>query len=202
MIDGGKLILLPAQWSDYRRFQSLCCVDTVPAVAGQCWIAALQDVDGVAFIDREAGFIGYSYPFRHNGIRLDAMPFLSHRSPRSRLAILNRYCRTLTRVMVKPQFRGRGIASELIRQTVDLVGVPFIECLTFTDSIARLLLLAGFKNYGKTGGMGCDYFLRQSLQVPFAIEKSGHKKTAHGIDLRGLLPEQQSSAQTDDQPVF
>jgi GNAT superfamily N-acetyltransferase len=154
-----NLILLPAKWQDYKRFQSLCCVDTVPAVVGPCWIMALQAADESCLIEPEVAFVGYSYAFRDNAIRRIALPLIPKMSRRRAMSYLNRNIRCLTRVMVKPLYRGRGIASCIIQQTLPLVGVPFIECLTFTEGIASILLKCGFVNHGRQLTGKCDYFL-------------------------------------------
>lgn len=161
MIDTPLLILQSALWSDYARFKPLCCVDTVPAVAGPCWTGAVVAADESQFINADAAFIGYNYPFRNNGVRHRVFVEILGCSRRYRMAYYNKNLRTLSRVMVRPSCRGQGIATQMILRTLEQVGVPFIECLTFTASIARILECCGFKNLGRTGGMGCDYYLWQ-----------------------------------------
>ena len=167
-------MLLPAKWSDYKRFQSLCCVDTVPAVAGPCWIMALLAADFSHLIEPEVAFIGYTYAFRNNSVRLAALPELTKMNRRRQMSFLNRNIRCLTRVMVKPLYRGRGIASQIIAETLPLVSVPFIECLTFTAGIASILSKAGFVNHGRQASGQCDYFLysRLSADKPIAASQS------------------------------
>ena len=170
MIDGGKLILLPASWPDYIRFQSLCCVDTMPRVAGPCWTGIIVAADESTFINADAAFIGYNYPFRNNGVRHRVFSQILGCSRRYRMAYYNKNLRTLSRVMVRSSSRGQGIATEMVLRTLEQVGVPFIECLTFTASIARILERCGFKNLGRTGGMGCDYYLwRQNKTTQASI---------------------------------
>ena len=165
----NKLILLQAKWDEYRRFQNLCCVDSMPAVVGPCWTAAIQSVDGLGLDSADAAFIGYSYAFRNNSCRLTAIPELWQWGMRGRMAYLNRHVRCLTRIMVRPEYRGQGIASKMIMATLPLLGVTFVECLTFTEGIARILERCGFQKYGRTGGMNCDYYLWSKLRV------KGHK---------------------------
>lgn len=159
MIDDSKLILLPGKWTDYQRFKPLCCVDSTPAIAGPCWTAAILAAD-VSYIEAaDVGFVGYSYAFRNNSCRLVAMPEIRGKSKRYTISYLNRHVRCLTRIMVRPSHRGRGIATKIIQATLPIVGVRYVECLTFTESIALILKRCGFVNYGQTGGMECDYWL-------------------------------------------
>jgi len=67
--------------------------------------------------------------------------------------------------MVRPEWRKRGLAESIIRNTLPMVGVPYIECVTFTESIERLLVKCGFRSYGRTGGVGCEYYLWNQLQT-------------------------------------
>lgn len=159
MDSNENLILVPAKWSDYQRFKPLCCVGSVPAIAGPCWTVLVEDSAVAGFSANDVAFIGYSFAFRRNSIRMAAIPELRLWGRRGQMAFLNRYVRCLTRVMVRPAFRGRGIASWVVGKTLELVGVPYVECLTFTAGIASILSRCDFVNYGRTGGMGCDYFL-------------------------------------------
>jgi GNAT superfamily N-acetyltransferase len=159
MNDGQKLILQEAKWSDYLRFRSLCCVDTLPRSAGQCWTGAVVAADESTFINADAAFIGYNWPFRNNGIRQAVFSQIHGCSRRYRMAYFNKNLRTLSRVMVRPDCRRQGIATQMVLRTVEQIGVPFIECLTFTASIAKILERCGFRNLGRTGGLCCDYYL-------------------------------------------
>lgn len=159
MKDRGKLILNAARWTDYHRFKNLCCVENMPPMNGPCWtLAMLSEVDN-SYIAPDAGFIGYCYPFRNNAARLATIEQIRGFSRRRTMAWLNRNLRILSRVMVRPEFRHMGIATELVRMTVEKVGVPYIECLTFSALIASILSNTGFVNYGQTMGLKCDYWL-------------------------------------------
>jgi len=159
MKPGQTLILLPAEWHDYGRFKPLCCVDTLPfpAGTGHCWTAMVVTQDEI--IRPDAGFIGYTYAFRNNPVRPTALPDWPRKSRLGQMTYLNRYVRQLSRVMVRPDCRGQGIASEIVRRTLLMMAVPYIECLTFTASIAAILQKCGFIDHGQTSGLHCDYWL-------------------------------------------
>jgi len=154
-----KLILKQAKWSDYTRFMNLCVVDTMPHSSGPCWLGDVYEDDGSSFIALDVAFIGYNHPFRNNGTRLDAIYSLRQMNRRRQLAYINKNIRALSRVMVKPEWRGRGYATEITRITLPLLNVSFVECLTFADRIAEILRRVGFINYGRVTSDTCDYYL-------------------------------------------
>jgi GNAT superfamily N-acetyltransferase len=178
---------LPATWDDYLRFRPLCCVDSLPYQRGQCWTLGLRALSEEYWIDADIGFIGYNYPFRHNSIRNVALPILRQIPKRSRMTWINRHVRTLSRIMIRPAYRGRGYASRLLENTLGMVNADFVECLTFTESIAHILERAGFKNYGKTGGLECDYYLWHSAQVDITIAESSGAKITNSLINQGIV---------------
>ncbi len=80
------------------------------------------------------------------------------------LSWLNLNVRTLTRIMIQPEFRHNGLAEYLIRETINCVGVQFIECVTFTEQVARILTRVGFRNMGRLSSGVCDYYLYQVIK--------------------------------------
>ena len=158
-----KLIIEQSDWSVYRRFVSLCCVSTLPQPAGKCWIGRLMNDNEDVIIEPEVAFIGYNYPFRHNHYRQIALPELQKMNPRRALCYTNRHVRTLSRVMVKPGFRGSGIALCMVQYTLPLVGVRYIECNTFTSKIAGILKKSGFVWFGRAASDTCDYYCFDSV---------------------------------------
>ncbi|KKM64248.1 hypothetical protein LCGC14_1503330 [marine sediment metagenome] len=142
------LKLLPAKWSDYRRFVNLCCVSTLPFHGGRCWI-----------VEGDIAFIGYNYCYRNNHQRNIIWPNHMLDSRYFDVEWLNKNVRCLNRVMVRPKCRGSGIATQLVQQTLPLVGVPYIECLTFAELIRNILLRCDFESYGSTKQETCRYYL-------------------------------------------
>jgi GNAT superfamily N-acetyltransferase len=61
--------------------------------------------------------------------------------------------------MVRPEYRLRGIASELLRQTLSRLNRPLVECVTRTPHICSLLSNAGFRCYGWDKKKGYYYYL-------------------------------------------
>lgn len=154
-----KLIIIDANWSDYGRFKSLCCVDTIPFGRGQCWTLGILDDSGNAFDDADAGFIGFDWCYRHNSVREQALQEYEALPRISRYTWMNANMRQLSRIMIRQEHRGKGYASWLLKMALCRVDARYIECVTFTEKIRYILENAGFEKFGKTGGMGCDYFL-------------------------------------------
>lgn len=142
------LQIKPAKWTDYRRYVNLCCVKTLPFHGGPCWI-----------IEGDIAFIGYNYSFWNNRQRNLIWPKHLIDKRHFDLDWLNKNVRCLNRVMVHPEHRGKGIATQLVKQTLPLVGVPYIECLTFAELIRNILLRCGFWQYGQSTKKTCDYYL-------------------------------------------
>lgn len=147
--------IVPAQWSDYKRFVNLCCVSSLPFPRGKCWI-----------IKDDIGFIGYNYPYRFNHQRFRLFPQCIKYGNRYNLKYLNTNFRILNRVMIRPKYRGQGLATKLVQQTLPLVGVPYIECLTFAELIKNILVRTGFIFYGKTNNNKCSYYLYHNIVPP------------------------------------
>jgi GNAT superfamily N-acetyltransferase len=149
IINPGKpMVIVTTNWARYNKFVNLCCVPTIPYSRGPCWV-----------VEPNIAFIGYDWPVLNNSVRPKAISGFPHNDKRAAMLFINKNVRVLSRIMVKPEFRGRGIASNLIIQTLPLVGVPYIECVSFAESIKHILLLAGFTAFGLTARGTVEYFL-------------------------------------------
>lgn len=140
--------ILRCTWKKYSKFAEFCCVQNSPHPSGTCFC-----------IEPDVAFIGYNFPWKNNGVRLRIWPEHTIQKKAIDLAWLNQNVRTLSRVMVSPEFRNNGVAERLIRKTIDSVGVRYIECVTFTAQIARILEKVGFVNHGRLSSGICDYYL-------------------------------------------
>ncbi len=63
------------------------------------------------------------------------------------LALLNHNVRCIARVIVEPRFRGIGLASRLVRETMPLLNVPMIEALGIMPLVNPFLEKAGMKAF-------------------------------------------------------
>ena len=142
------MLIHKTKWHTYLKFRNLCCVPTIPFPAGPCWTTY-----------EDSAFIGYNHVFRDNRLRFRAMPLLLMMSHRKRLQFFNENMLCLNRIMTKYEYRGQGIAREMIVRTLKLTKKPLIECITFTPAICRILADAGFKCFGWDSKKSYYYYL-------------------------------------------
>jgi GNAT superfamily N-acetyltransferase len=75
---------------------------------------------------------------------------------RSGLLLLNREVRAVSRLVVRPMFRGLGLASGLLRATLPRLGVPRVEAAAVMADLVPVFERAGFR---RITGPGTPYFL-------------------------------------------
>ncbi len=63
------------------------------------------------------------------------------------MELLNSNVRCISRVVIEPRFRGLGLASRLVRETVGLMGVPIVEALAVMGAINRFFEKAGMRAF-------------------------------------------------------
>jgi hypothetical protein len=61
---------------------------------------------------------------------------------------LNRELRVLKRLVIHPDVRGCGLGHWLVRQTLPLVGTPFVECLAAMGAVNPVFVKAGMRCIG------------------------------------------------------
>jgi hypothetical protein len=65
----------------------------------------------------------------------------------TQLELINANIRRISRVIIEPRFRGLGLASRLVRQTMPLVNVPIIEAVAVMGWVNPFFERAGMKAY-------------------------------------------------------
>lgn len=70
-------------------------------------------------------------------------------SPRESMALLNREVRTISRVVVDPQWRGLGLAVKLVREAMATVRQPYVEALAAMGRVNPFFERAGMKRYDR-----------------------------------------------------
>jgi GNAT superfamily N-acetyltransferase len=69
--------------------------------------------------------------------------------PRQRLQLINREVRTISRVVVDPQFRGLGLAVRLVRRALSETRVPYVEALAAMGRVHPFFERAGMQRYDR-----------------------------------------------------
>ena len=65
----------------------------------------------------------------------------------TKLGLINANIRRISRVIIEPRFRGLGLASRLVRETMPLVNVPIVEALAVMGWVNPFFEKAGMKAY-------------------------------------------------------
>jgi hypothetical protein len=66
---------------------------------------------------------------------------------KEQLQIINQNIRCIRRVIIESRYRGLGLASRLVRETMPLLGVPIIESLAVMGTVNPFFEKAGMKAY-------------------------------------------------------
>jgi hypothetical protein len=64
-----------------------------------------------------------------------------------RLSLINKNIRCIGRVIIEPRFRGLGLASRLVRETMPVMGVPIIEAMAVMGAVNPFFEKAGMKAF-------------------------------------------------------
>ena len=65
----------------------------------------------------------------------------------TRLALLNKNIRRISRVIIEPRFRGLGLASRLVRETMPQTHVPIVEAMAVMGLVNPFFEKAGMKAF-------------------------------------------------------
>lgn len=94
------------------------------------------------------GAIAYSYPPVNLAARNRALAPLVARLPtRGKARFWNSCLRTISRVVLEPNWRGLGLAARLVRETLPLAGVPYVEAMAAMARVHPFFERAGMTRY-------------------------------------------------------
>jgi GNAT superfamily N-acetyltransferase len=95
------------------------------------------------------GVIVYTMPTAHVELRNVATGglFCGFGDRRLQLQLVNKYIRRIARVIIEPRYRGLGLASRLVAETMPKLGVPFIEAMAVMGMVHPFFEKAGMKRY-------------------------------------------------------
>jgi GNAT superfamily N-acetyltransferase len=95
-----------------------------------------------------AGVIVYTMPVPGAELRNVALGgILTGLDRKSRLSFINKNIRTISRVIIEPRFRSLGLATRLVRETIELIDVPIIEALAVMGRVNNFFERAGLTVY-------------------------------------------------------
>jgi hypothetical protein len=142
-----KLKIVPGCYDDYKQlaqyhyrgsrgpFTAIYTLRPEPALAG-------------ALYNKPIGVIVYSTTMPELQLRnIATNNFYAGFDRSTRLALINRDIRRISRVIIEPRFRGLGLASRLVAETMPLMNVPIIEAMAVMGLINPFFEKAGMKAY-------------------------------------------------------
>jgi len=111
-------------------------------------IGGLDRLFALRFRGDLVGIIATSYPAANLAARNRALAPLVARLPaRGRVRFWNAHLRTISRVVVDPNWRGLGLAVRLVRETLPRAGVPYVETLAAMARVHPFFERAGMTRY-------------------------------------------------------
>ncbi|MHC4115992.1 MAG: hypothetical protein ACYSWO_00650 [Planctomycetota bacterium] len=143
-----KLQIVPGNLDDYRRLAHYHYRDSRPGPVAA--IFALKPGPKTALWSHTPtlGVIVYSMPVPDVELRDIATGGLFAGFDRStKCTLLNKHIRCITRLIVDARFRGLGLASRIIRETMPRMEVPIIEAMAVMGLVNPFLERAGMKAY-------------------------------------------------------
>jgi len=137
-----KLKVVPGCLDDYRALANYHYRDGSPGPFAA--IFALKNIGQ----PNPVGVIVYKMPTPGIELRNIATGNLFAGLDRStQLALINKNIRCISRVIIEPRFRGLGLASRLVRETMPHINVPIIEALAVMGLVNPFFEKAGMKSF-------------------------------------------------------
>lgn len=97
---------------------------------------------------------------------------------KTQMALINRNIRCISRVIIEPRYRGLGLASRLVRETMPKMNVPIVEAMAVMGMVNPFFEKAGMRAY--TAPMP-----RRCVQMTEALSVVGIE-TNELVDTRGV----------------
>jgi len=128
---------------------------------------------------KTVGVIVYSMPSPSLELRnIATNNFFAGFQKSTQLALINKNIRCISRVIIDPRFRGLGLASRLVRQTMPEMNVPIIEAMAVMGLVNPFFEKAGMKAY--TAKMSARFNrLIEALSI-VGIEEDSHAPACAG----------------------
>ena len=159
----GTLRLASGSAADYRQLERFHYIPGRPATFARIWTIHFSP-DLATAPDRIIAVAVLSYPPLRCAAR-ERVLGLTLPDSRQLAPFVNRHLRTISRVIVHPQFRGIGLASLLIRATCALTDTPFVEAIARMGASHPLFQRGGMTRH-PTLPREAAYFLYRSVRQP------------------------------------
>jgi len=152
----GQLLFQRGSRDDYLQLERFHYVPKRPATWAGVWRVVYLN-EGAA--DARVVAVGVlSYPVPSCIARERALRLPRARYDPKKIRWLNANLRTISRIIIHPQFRGVGLASELVRCICDDSTVRYIEAMATMARAVPFFARAGMKRAGQSN-QGAIYYL-------------------------------------------
>jgi len=143
-----KLQIVPGDIDDYKRLGHYHYRDN--RLGPYAAIFAIRPIGSFAVRlgVKTVGVIIYTMPAPSLELRNIAMDSLFAGFDRlTQLALINKNIRCIGRVIIEPRFRGLGLASRLVRETMPKMNVPIIEAMAVMGVVNPFFEKAGMRTF-------------------------------------------------------
>ena len=142
-----KLEIVPGDLGDHRQLAAYHYRDGRLAAVKRVFSLRANGSPGTAET-RPAGVIVYAMPNPRVELRNVATgDIFSGLDRQTELSLINHNVRLISRVIIEPRFRGIGLASRLVRETMPMMEVPIVEALGVMPLVNPFLERAGMKAF-------------------------------------------------------
>jgi hypothetical protein len=138
----NKVEIIPGCYEDYKKLSCYHYRDNGPGQISRIF-AIKPKADSFLRTDT-IGVIVYSTP--NPGLELRNIAtnnFFVGFDRATQISLLNKYIRRISRVIIEPRFRGLGLATRLVRETMPLMNFPIIEASAIMGEVNPFLEKAG-----------------------------------------------------------
>jgi len=142
-----KLEIVPGTRADYEQLAAHHYRAEKPAVIKTVFVLRAKRATG-SFGAKPAGVIVYAMPNPRLELRTVATEgVFAGLDRQTSLALLNRNVRCIARLIIEPRFRGIGLATRLVRETMGRLETPIIEALGVMPKVNPFLERAGMQAF-------------------------------------------------------
>ncbi len=139
----NKLEIVPGDLADYTQLACYHYRGDLPGGVKAVFVMRPKVPIG-SFHKKPAGVIVYTMPVPRVELRNAATSNIFKGLDRqTQLALINRNVRCISRVVIEPRFRGIGLATRLVRETMPRMDVPIVEAVGIMPLVNPFLEHAG-----------------------------------------------------------
>ncbi len=143
-----ELAIVPGRLEDYKRLAHYHYCDRRPGPIAAIFAVRPGAKSKLKFYTPTIAVVVYSMPVPEVGLRDAATGgFFAGFDRSTKCTLLNKHVRCISRVIVEPRFRGLGLASRLIRETMPRLDVAIIEAMAIMGLVNPFLERAGMIAY-------------------------------------------------------